>query len=103
VKRDESKVAPGWLPPVMVKGRWRSHRDATVCDHRLQSDCIRMTWKIHDKEYQAPPLPSEVLDALEFVDDFGKATMHGPLPQATVMLLLEAAATLAGHVRRGQP
>lgn len=43
--------------------------------------------------------PDDVRSAIALVDDLGKSTIHGPLPQLTVHALWDAAATLAAVVR----
>ena len=51
-ERDETKVAPGFQPPRLIKGRWRSDRvTGPISDHRAQADCIRTTWKLYDAEH----------------------------------------------------
>lgn len=55
---DETVVAPGWQEPRKVKGRWRSERvTGPISDHRLQSDCIRTTWRLYRAEQSAHRAP----------------------------------------------
>lgn len=47
---DRTKPAPGWQPPRMVKGRWRSGKTTVVADNRMQADCIDATHRIYAEE-----------------------------------------------------
>lgn len=44
--------------------------------------------------------PTNISEALALIEDIGKATLHGPLPQATVTALWHAASILAAELKK---